>query len=228
MNVVDFSFADHAGDFDCHIRSSIPGYQDGLLPKCIDLSRRFVQRGTTVIDVGCSTGHLLVSARSANQANRPDVNYVGIDCVSDFNAHWGKLKVENISFETCDARSYSGFRNMSLAYSLFTIQFIRSADKLSLLRRIYEGLVDGGALIIAEKTVAKTGRIQDAITFLYYDFKIKTGFSEKDILDKERALRGQMTLWTEAELKRALRQVGFRQIEPIWRNYMFVAHLALK
>ena len=97
-----------------------------------------------------------------------------------------------------------------------------------LLRRIYEGLVEGGALIIAEKTVAETGRIQDAITFPYYDFKIKMGFSEKDILDKERALRGQMTLWTETELKRALRQVGFREIESIWRNYMFVGHLALK
>ena len=228
MNAVDFSFADHAGDFDSHIRSSIPGYQDGLLPACTNLSRRFVQRGTTVIDVGCSTGHLLLSTRSANQDTRPDVNYVGIDCVSDFNVHWDRLKAENVSFETCDARSYAGFHNVSLAYSLFTIQFIRSADKLPLLRRIYEGLVEGGAFILAEKTVAKTGRMQDAITFPYYDFKIKNGFSEKDILDKERSLRGQMTLWTEAELKRALRQVGFREIEPIWRNYMFVGYLALK
>jgi tRNA (cmo5U34)-methyltransferase len=228
MNVVDFSFADHAADFDSHIGSSIPGYQDGLLPACTSLSRRFVQRGTNVIDVGCSTGRLLASTRDANQATRPDVSYIGIDCVSDFNTHWDKLKVENISFETCDACSYAGFHNISLAYCIFTIQFIRSADKLPLLRRIFEGMVEGGALIIAEKTVAETGRMQDAITFPYYDFKIKEGFSEREILDKERSLRGQMTLWTEGELKRALQQVGFREIEPIWRSFMFGAHLALK
>jgi tRNA (cmo5U34)-methyltransferase len=228
MNVVDFSFADHAGDFDSHIRSSIPGYQDGLLPVCIALSRRFVQVGTIVIDVGCSTGHLLASIRNANQSARPDASYVGIDCETNFRAHWSKLTAENISFETCDARCYAGFDNLSLAYSLFTIQFIRSVDKLPLLRRIYEGLVPGGALIIAEKTVAETGRVQDALAFPYYDYKLEHGFSEKDILDKERELRGQMTLWTEAELKQALRQVGFREIEPIWRNYMFVSLLALK
>ena len=37
-----------------------------------------------------------------------------------------------------------------------------------------------------------------------------------------------MTLWTEAELKAALRQVGFREIEPIWRNFTFIGILALK
>ena len=228
MNVIDFSFAAHAGEFDSHIRSSIPGYEDGLLPACVALSRRFVQPSTRVIDVGCSTGHLIASIRNANMVARPDVEYVGIDSISDFDVHWSKVMSEDLRFETCDARSYRGFRNASLVYSLFTIQFIRGADKLPLLRRIHEGLVDGGALIIAEKTVAETGRVQDAVTFPFYDLKLGQGFSEKDILDKERSLRGHMTLWTEAELKTALREVGFREIEPIWRNYMFVGLLALK
>lgn len=228
MNVVDFSFAAHASEFDSHIRCSIPGYQEALLPACHALSRRFLQSGTTVIDVGCSTGHLLASVRDVNQAARPDVNYIGIDCVPDFGAHWSKFEADNIHFETCDATTYAGFRNLSLVYSLFTIQFIRPVDKLPLLRRIFEGSVPGGALIIAEKTLAETGRIQDALTFPYYDTKLDQGFSEKDILDKERSLRGQMTLWTETELKQALRHIGFREIEPIWRNYMFVGFLALK
>ncbi len=35
-------------------------------------------------------------------------------------------------------------------------------------------------------------------------------------------------LWTEGELKAALVQAGFREINPIWRNLMFVGMLALK
>jgi tRNA (cmo5U34)-methyltransferase len=190
MNVVDFSFQDHAKDFDDHISRSIPGY-DELVRTCVRLSRRFVQPGTTVVDVGCSTGHLLASIQESNKAARPDVNYVGIDCVPDFSVHWGRLESENIHFEVCDARSYQGFKNLSLAYSQFTIQFIRSLDKMPLLRRIYDGLVVGGALIIAEKTLADTARLQDALAFPYYDYKLEQGFSEKDLLDKERSLRGR-------------------------------------
>jgi tRNA (cmo5U34)-methyltransferase len=227
MNVVDFSFQDHAKDFDDHISRSIPGYRE-LVRTCVRLSRRFVQPGTTVIDVGCSTGHLLASTQEDNQSARPDVNYLGIDCVPNFGDHWGRLEIVNVGFEVCDARSYQGFKNVSLTYSLFTIQFVRPPDKMPLLQRIYDGMVDGGALIIAEKTLADTARLQDALAFPYYDFKLEQGFSEKELLDKERSLRGLMNLWTEAELKQALRQVGFREIEPIWRNFAFIGILALK
>jgi tRNA (cmo5U34)-methyltransferase len=227
MKVVDFSFQDHADHFDDHIGRSIPGYRE-LGKTCVQLSRRFVQPGTSVVDVGCSTGHLLASIQAHNQDARPDVNYIGIDCAPNFSVHWVGLEKANVKFEVCDACSYRGFKNLSLAYSRFTIQFVRSQDKVLLLQRIYDGLVDGGALIIAEKTLADTARLQDALAFPYYDYKLGQGFSEKELLDKERSLRGQMTLWTETELKLALRRVGFREIEPIWRNFMFVGLLALK
>ena len=61
--VKDFSFAHHAAKFRSHIGSSIPGYKTELVPASIRLSRRFVQRGTTVLDIGCSTGHTLASIR---------------------------------------------------------------------------------------------------------------------------------------------------------------------
>ena len=224
----DFSFGDHAPKFDFHIRSSIPGYKDGLLPACVGLSRRFVQPGTQVMDIGCSTGHLLASVRRANQAARPDIQYVGADIEPGFSIHWERLRARNLRYDAADARTHQGYVDLSLALSLFTVQFIRPADKLPLLRRVYDGLVEGGALIIAEKTLAETARLQDALTFPYYDYKLEKGFSPQHILDKERSLRGQMTLWTEAELRAVLSQVGFREIEPIWRSFMFVGLLALK
>lgn len=169
----DFSFRDHAPKFDSHIRSSIPGYT-ALVRDCVNLSPRHVQPGTTVTDVGCSSGHLIASMRKANQAARPDVDYVGIDCEPNFSSYWGGRRTKNLRCEVGDARTYP-FRNVSLACSLFTVQFIRPADKLPLLGRIYDGLVEGGALIIAEKTLAETARLQDALTFPYYDYKRQRG-----------------------------------------------------
>jgi tRNA (cmo5U34)-methyltransferase len=223
----DFSFGDIAKHFDTHIRSSIPDYETGLMPSCIGLSQRFIQPGTTVIDVGCSTGQTLASIRRANQTARPTADYIGIDIESRFKPHWDKWKEKNLRFEQRDARTFP-FQGTSLVISQFFVQFISPADKLPLLTRIHDGLVEGGALIIAEKTLAETARLQDALTFPYYDRKLANGFSAKEILDKERRLRGQMTLYTDRELKNALEQAGFSEITSIWRSLMFVGILALK
>jgi tRNA (cmo5U34)-methyltransferase len=221
----DFSFAAHADSFDEHIRSSIPSY-DSLIKKCIGLSRRFVQPDTTVIDVGCSTGRLLASIRQENR--RQNVTYIGIDIEEQFNTHWLPIQAGNIRFEASDARTFASFENISLACSIFTLQFIPPRDKRVVLRNMYAGLVEGGALIIAEKILASTSRIQDALTFPYLDYKREQGFSPAEILDKERNLRGQMTLWTRDELVTLLRETGFRELEPIWESFPFTALLALR
>jgi tRNA (cmo5U34)-methyltransferase len=223
----NFSFAEHAPSFGKHISASIRGYGDTLLPTCTSLSLRFLQPGTRVIDAGCSTGHPLASIRRANRAIRPDVQYIGIDVEPGFGVHWDRLKAKNLRFDVADARAYD-FSNSSLILSVFTVQFVRPADKLPLLKRFYDGLVEGGALFIAEKTLADTARMQDAVTFPYYDYKLKQGFTPEEILTKERNLRGQMTLWTEAELKSALSQTGFRHIETIWKDLVFMGVVALK
>jgi tRNA (cmo5U34)-methyltransferase len=126
-----------------------------------------------------------------------------------------------------DVRTYP-FENVSLACSLFTVQFVRPVDKLPLLRRIHDGLVEGGALIIAEKTLAESPRFQDALTSTYHEYKRERGFSPEQILDKQRRLRGHMTLWTETELKAQLSLAGFHEINLLWDRLMFVGMVALK
>jgi tRNA (cmo5U34)-methyltransferase len=223
--VRDFSFAAHAPDFDQHIRDSIPGYERLRDDLCIGFSRHFVQSGTTVVDVGCSTGALLCAMRDANQVARPSVRYVGIDAEPIFGEHWRQRRTHNLRFRVCDARSFT-FENVSLACSIFTLQFIPERERLRLLRRLYDGLNEGGALIIAEKVFAKSAYFQDILTFNYYDFKLRS-FSADQILDKQRSLRGQMISWDEARWENALRGVGF-QVQRFWQDGLFVAWLAVK
>jgi tRNA (cmo5U34)-methyltransferase len=111
--------------------------------------------------------------------------------------------------------------------SLFTLQFVPEKDKLRLLNRIRDGLVPGGALFLAEKVSASSARLQDALAFPYYDYKLGS-FTEKEILDKERSLRGQMTGWSQKELMKVLKsELGFRHVEIVWNDFPFTAVLAL-
>ncbi len=189
MAVRDFSFAEHAAGFENHIGSSIPNY-DRLLAKTIGLSRRFIQDGTTVLDLGCTTGKLLKALREENQPSRPNTLYLGLDIEQKFCPHWKQPRRRNLRFMVSDARNHE-FQPLSYACSLFTLQFINFPDKLPLLERVYDRMLDGGALLIAEKVLASSARLQDALTFPYYDFKRQT-FDDRQILEKERSLRGQM------------------------------------
>ena len=221
----DFSFGDHADDFDAHIRASIPGFQQ-LVDYTVDRSVTYVQRGTTVVDVGCSTGRTLAAIRRVNQAARPDVDYLGIDLEPRFRPCWEKHSSMNFRCEVGDALTHP-FDNVSLACCIMTLLFVRPAHKLSLLKRIRNSMVEGGALFIAEKMLAETSRQESDAEAAYMDFKRRQGFRAEEILEKQSSLRGQMTRMTERELRSALESVGFRDVEPYWRGHMFVALVAL-
>jgi tRNA (cmo5U34)-methyltransferase len=222
----DFSFGDHAPIFDAHIKASIPNYS-GLVDDSVTLSLNHVQSGTCVIDLGCSRGTFLTQIRKANQLARPDVHYLGIDREPGFGRFWNFGRANNIRCEVGDAMTYQ-LQNVSFASSLFTVQFLQPQQKLPLLKRVNKYLVEGGALVIAEKTLAATPQLQQELDGLYYDHKRKMGFTAEQILDKQRALRGQMTLWTQSELRDNLLRAGFSQLQEFWRGMMFVGILALK
>jgi tRNA (cmo5U34)-methyltransferase len=223
----DFEFKDVAPDFDDHILRSIPGYAT-LVDRCCELAQRYALNGTTVADIGCTTGRVLKKVRNAVQENRPDVWYLGIDREAAFLPYWTRRRPRQMAFLAEDAVNCGRMANLSMALSLFTVQFLPATDKRTLLGQIFDGLVPGGALIIAEKVHADTGRIQDALTFGYYDRKRRAGFTPDQIMDKERALRGVMHPWTEAEFSAALADAGFRETETIWSDFPFLAKLAIK
>jgi tRNA (cmo5U34)-methyltransferase len=222
----DFSFRDHAMTFDRHIEDSIPGYADWVKRVLRD-SRRFVQPHTNVYDLGCSSGRTLAKISRLNRPSRDGVTYIGIDCEPSFEMLWHKRRAPSLQFGCGDLRSWP-LERASLVVSSMTLQFIPPMDKQALLRRIYSSLFEGGALMIAEKTLAATARLQDINTFSYYDLKRKRGFTAEQIIEKERQLRGQMTCLSEAELREAIRQAGFAEIERVWGEAPFAAFLALK
>jgi tRNA (cmo5U34)-methyltransferase len=224
----DFSFAKQAATFDRHINDSIRGY-DQLRQDCIGFSQYFIQKNTTVLDIGCSSGELLRTIRDQNQKRFSSVKYLGLDIEDEFKDQWYLKRARNVSFRKQDVTKFMGYKNLSVVYSLFTLQFLPEAERLPLVKKIYKGLKDGGAFILSEKVTAKNGKFQDMLSFMYYDFK-KQKFSEKEIMDKEKSIRDQMHLWTEYKLFEMLRAAGFvsSHMQLFWRNHLFIGILAVK
>lgn len=224
----EFSFGNVAPQFDDHISQSIRGYQN-LRTDCVGLSQYFIQANTKVLDIGCSSGEFLRSVRDFNQTRYSSAEYIGLDIEDNFQEQWLTRKDNNISFRKADVRNYPGYDNLSVVFSLFTLQFISERDRLPLVKKIYDGLNEGGALILSEKVHAKNARIQEMLTFLHYDFK-RSSFSSDEILDKEKSIRDQMHLWSEYKLFEMLRAAGFtsNNLQLFWRNHLFIGILAWK
>ena len=233
MSDYDFTFAHRDEGFDNHIEKSIRGYNH-LHDDVINLSRYYVEDWAKVVDIGSSTGKTIEAMALQNENIAPSATYVGVEVATGFKTDMEKrfrvlqerLPETFFEFEFQDIRSYE-FYNCSLVTSLFTLQFMPPKDREEVIKNIYNGLNEGGAFIFAEKTVADTGRFQDMFTFTYYDYK-RQSFTEKDIMDKEVTLRNMLKPNTWGELEDMLRNAGFRNVQPFWRNFLFVGAIATK
>jgi len=211
-----FSF-DKVVDFDSHIGKSIPSYQ-----VFCDIARSmfeyFARPATNVYDIGCSTGILLKS----------------LPLLKDMKKY-GIYKSDNLlpkdeegcNFLNVNLDEYFCFNNASFIYSLFTFQFISQKNRLDLMKNIYNGLNKGGAFLFCEKTYSGNVRINDILTFLYYDFKAKS-FSEAEILKKERDLRHIMQPLPRVDNEELLREAGFKHFDLVFKHFGFEAILAIK
>ena len=227
--MADFTFAHREEGFDEHIEKSIRGYSN-LLEAVISLSRYFVEDGTSIVDIGCSTGKLTKAMIEYNQDHCSDGNYIGIEIAEgffkDLENRAKELEEYKVDFILDDIRNCD-FENCSLVTSIFTLQFMPKKDRLNVMKNIYKGLNDGGAFIFAEKTMCQNALVQDMITFNYYDYKRKS-FDTEDIMDKERTLRHMMKPNTWDEIESNLAKAGFSEVQQFWRNHAFVGALAIK
>jgi tRNA (cmo5U34)-methyltransferase len=225
---LQFSFANYANDFDRHIERSIRGY-DNLIEDCVELSQYFVENKTVACDIGCATGRTLTAIRARNQERAPAAYYIGLDIEPGFQQHWDRLTGNNIRFLLQDVAAFEDFRDLSLATAIFTLQFLPHRRRLEVARRIYDGLLPGGALVVAEKFYAKAPKIQDMLTSLYLHYK-RQYFTDEEILDKEKSLRHIMKPGREDDLIQLLIDAGFKSenIECFWRSHLFAAFVCLK
>ncbi len=221
-----FSFA-KVENFDDHINNSIRGYSD-LISDVVSMSQYFLESDTKMIDIGCSTGRMLNDIELNNRDIIKNVKYIGIE--NEPNMIDKQFNNPAINYFNKDIREFDDWQNTSLVTSIFTLQFINRNMRIPIVKQIFLNLNDGGAFIFAEKVYSQHSRIQDMMTFMFYDYK-RQHFSDTEILDKEKSLRHMLRPCTDdglVGLHSIVQRAGFSKIEPFWRNHNFVGYIAIK
>ena len=209
-----FSF-DTIRDFDEHIAQSIPNYH--LLTYSIrDISTYFFREDTTIVDLGCSTGKLLESIPTMQDKLGIDLSF---NLIPDSH--------ENILYIPKDIRAFETFGSSSLIMSIFTLQFIPHEDRPSILKTVYESLIQGGGFIWAEKVIEEEGQLERIMTGSHYDFKRKS-FTASEVLDKERDIRSMMNPNTSRQNQILAEDAGFETGTMFWKHFNFEAWLFIK
>ena len=222
-----WEFTDEVADhFDSHVRKSIPLYEE-IQDMTVNLSEWFIHNGSTVYDIGASTGET-IHRLQRKHASKENVIFTGIDNSEKMVKHARKkVSARNVRF-LCQDVLQTEFEEADLIISLFTLQFLGIAERTKVLHRLFQSLRSGGALILGEKVLAEEGRFDEIWVELYWDFKRSQGLTDDQILHKARSIRGVLRPITLTEHIKLLRETGFNNIDVFLKWCNFAGIVAMK
>lgn len=240
----DWSFDKIASQFDTHIRRSIPSYDRGheiiikLLEHDISSSKERTDRtppmpssthsSRFIIDLGSSSGTL--TRKLARII--PDFSVLGIDIEPNMIAQSiNSPELKNLKFKCADLLTEEFLPPDYLARAIiayYTLCFIPQAQRNNAIAKIYSYLEVGGMFFWFEKIRLDSPNIAKAVKDLHYDFKRQCGFSELEIIEKERSLTEVLIPNDSHTNMNLVRNAGFREIEVIFRDFYFEGILAIK
>jgi tRNA (cmo5U34)-methyltransferase len=218
-------FNSEAGAFDDRVVKIIPCYQEMLTALVGGLLFPSGQK-IRVLDLGCGTGTVAqrVKRRFPNARIRcVDLAPAMLALAAD------KLRgVPGIEFERADLQHYVPAGPYDAVVSSLALHHLATdADKRKVHRRIYRALVPGGVFVNADITVSPQEAIQGFYLRKWAEY-IRKSFSQAELKRNHRRYqREDRPAVLLREITR-LRQIGFRQLEILWKYYNFATYAAYK
>jgi tRNA (cmo5U34)-methyltransferase len=226
----DFNFGEKtAAVFDDMLDRSIPQYHE--LQRMIgELAAEFAVADTNIYDLGCSTG---ITLQSVQDAVKADVKLVGIDysqpMLDKAKERFSALpNAKPITLLLGDLNRPMSIQNASVVLLNLTLQFVRPLYRQALIRNIYDGLNDGGCLILVEKVLGNDSLFNRAFIKLYYEMKKRNGYSETEIAKKREALENVLIPYRVDENYELLERGGFSHVDLFFKWYNFCGFIGAK
>lgn len=229
----DFEFnAEVAKVFDDMLQRSVPFYKEQQY--CIEeIAEKFWIPGTKVYDLGCSTAETLLRL---GKKLGDSAQMVGYDYAQPMLDR-ARLKLEkagmirNVELKQVDLNANLAdveLENASVVTLCWTLQFVRPLFRDRLIKWIYDGLVNGGALVVTEKILTNDSNMNRFFIDFYYDFKRRNGYSEQEISKKREALENVLVPYRVDENFKLFRNNGFEIVETFFQWYNFAGFLCVK
>ena len=231
----EFNFnEDVVAVFDDMIDRSVPHYQE-LQRHLVYLSHTMVDAlgfAGNIYDCGCSTGATAI-ALAKQLSPYPNVAVVGMDASASMleaalkKAHEHGVH-DQLSFKQSILESETMFPDAVVIIANLVMQFLPIGSRLQVLKTMYNSLKPGGALLLVEKTVPESSKLQKMYRSYYHEYKRAQGYSQQEVDAKEKALQNVlMPLSVTANLD-LLKKAGFQVIEPFYQWFNFVGWVAIK
>lgn len=228
---IDFVFNDDvAAVFDDMINRSVPGYAT-ILSMIAVLSNRYCKPGGRIYDLGCSLGGATLAMDAALECD----NYE-IFAIDNSSAMIERLKarIENrekmsgaISVH-CDDIKNVDISDASVVVLNFTLQFIQQPARDEILQKIFNGMKDGGILILSEKIEFPDAQLNALFIERYHEFKERMGYSKMEISRKRTALENVLIPETLGRHKTRILNAGFKSVDVWFQCFNFASLVAFK
>ena len=226
----DFKFNNKvAGVFDDMVNRSVPYYEE-MQRMISELTVDHVQENTSVYDLGCSTGTTMIHM---NPVIPDGITFTGVDdspemlekCRQKLSEFGFTRKVD---LQLADLNKDVSISNASVVVLCLTLQFVRPINREKLLKKIFNGLVPGGVVIVLEKIIAENSDFNRDFIKYYYDLKRRKDYSEMEISQKREALENVLIPYKLSENIILFKEAGFGSIEVFFKWYNFTGFIAKK
>lgn len=209
------------------IKRSAPGYIT-LVSLVGVIAAKLAKPDTAIYDLGCSLG--AVSCSILANLQTANCKIIAVDnseamvakCRENLQNHTAKSEVL-----LADIRDIE-IINSSVVALNYTLQFIPVKERPALLRKIADGLIPEGVLILSEKLCADTDEEQELTEKLHTAFKQANGYSDLEIARKRAALEDVLIAETFATHKERLLNAGFSRVYHWFQCLNFHSILAVK
>ena len=230
QKATDFKFGQTVVSvFDDMVTRSVPFYLE-IQRMMTEIAKDFATPGTTVYDLGCSTGTTLINL---DKVLPPDVSFAGIDDSEEM------LKKCKTNFETAgvtrrfalqqvDLNQGVRIENASVVVMCLTLQFIRPLYREKLLKEIYNQMNENSCFILIEKVLGEDSLFNRLFIEYYYDFKRRNHYNDMEIAQKREALENVLIPYKLMENRELLLTTGFRYVDTFFKWYNFSGMVAVK
>jgi tRNA (cmo5U34)-methyltransferase len=228
--VADFVFDDKVAEvFTDMINRSVPGYAT-IISMIGMLAERYCVPGTAIYDLGCSLGGATLSMR--HHLSHENYRLVAVDNSAAMIRRLRETLAQaplpdTVELVCADIADISPDK-ASVVVLNFTLQFIPPDDRDELIRRIYNGMIPGGILILSEKIRFTDTALNALMIDMYHQFKQAQGYSQLEISQKRSALENVLIPESIAEHRDRISKAGFSSFDPWFQCFNFASMIAFK
>ena len=230
MKPSSFSFNQEVTEvFPDMLERSIPGYRT-TINSIRFLASKYSKKGTNCYDLGCSLGASSIALGEGAAHN--DCRIMAVDKSSSMTKKFSEiikqkkldLNIQIFNEDVLDTK----IKNASIVIMNFTLQFIRKQDRQLVLDKIYNGLNDGGLLILSEKIILDDKKINNLLIDLHENFKFENLYTREEIENKKESIKNVLIEDDIKTHQSRLSKSGFTKIGIWLQHFNFASFLAIK